>query len=82
MQKYLIIINIISFLLMGYDKNQSIHKKNRIPEITILSISYIGGGLGSLLGMIFFHHKTKKLKFKILIPLSILINIFMIIFLR
>ena len=64
---------------MGYDKYQAIHKKWRIPEITLLSLAIIGGGIGSFLGMIFFHHKTKKLKFMILIPLSIIIDILLII---
>lgn len=75
MLRYLGIINIIGFLLMGYDKRQAIKKKNRIPEIALITLSFIGGGCGSLLGMILFHHKTKKLKFQILIPLSIITTI-------
>ena len=59
---------------MGYDKKQAIQKKERIPEIVLLTLAFIGGGIGSLLGMIQFHHKTKKMKFKILIPISILFN--------
>ena len=79
MFQYLVIINILCFIIMGYDKYQAIHKKWRIPEITLLSLAIIGGGIGSLLGMIFFHHKTKKIKFMILIPLSIIIDILLII---
>ena len=77
MFQYLIIMNLICFIIMGYDKHQAIHKKNRIPEITLISLSFLGGGIGSFLGMLLFHHKTKKIKFLILIPLSI---IFLIIF--
>lgn len=81
MQEYLIIINILSFILFGIDKYKAIHKKNRIPEIVLLFISLLGGSLGGLIGMILFHHKTKKIKFKILIPLFLIINILIILYL-
>lgn len=75
---YLILgINIFSFILMGIDKYKAIKNNYRISENTLLLISILGGGIGSLLGMILFHHKTKKLKFQILVPISILINIYL-----
>ncbi len=77
MLNYIIVINIICFILMGFDKYQAIHNNYRIPEVTLITLSFLGGGIGSFLGMKIFHHKTKKLKFQILIPLSIL---FLIIF--
>lgn len=72
---YLIVTNSILFLMMGYDKYQAIKKRSRIPEIVFLVLSFLGGGIGTLLGMILFHHKTRKIKFIILVPLSILIDI-------
>ena len=39
---------------------------------------YIGGIIGSLLGMLFFHHKTKKIKFYIHIIISIIIWMYII----
>ena len=75
---YLIIINIISFILYGLDKYKAIHNKWRIPETLLISISFLGGGIGSILGMIIFRHKTKKLSFKILNTLSLLIFIYII----
>ena len=75
---YLILgINIFSFILMGIDKYKAIKNNYRISENTLLLISILGGGIGSLLGMILFHHKTKKLKFQILVPISILIDIYL-----
>ena len=72
---YLILgINIFSFILMGIDKYKAIKNNYRISENTLLLLSILGGGIGSLLGMILFHHKTKKLKFQILVPISILIS--------
>ena len=72
---YYIIINIISFILFGLDKFLAIKHKNRISEHTLILISFLGGSIGSLLGMKLFRHKTKKPKFYILIPLFIIINI-------
>lgn len=71
----IVIINIISFLLMGIDKFFAIKNHWRISEKTLLLSALLGGGIGSLLGMLTFRHKTKKLLFKIIIPLSIPINI-------
>ncbi len=72
---YYSIINIVTFILMGHDKKNAIKKKERVPEMTLFTLSFMGGGLGTLLGMLIFHHKTKKIKFIILIPLSIIIHI-------
>ena len=73
---YLIIINIISLTIMGYDKIQAILKKRRIPEITLLSLIPIGGSIGTILGIIIFKHKIKKKKFIILSILLSLLSIY------
>lgn len=70
---YLIIINIVSFLLFGLDKYLAIKNKNRISEISLFFLMFIGGPIGSLLGMLIFHHKTRKIKFYIYVFLSILL---------
>lgn len=62
---YLIIVNFISFIIYGVDKFLSIKHYYRISEFILLSFSFIGGVVGSMLGMIVFKHKTKKIKFKI-----------------
>lgn len=73
---YLIVINVITFLIMGIDKFLAIKKKYRISEFHLLTLTIFGGSLGSLIGMIIFRHKIKKAKFLIIIPLSIIIHIF------
>ena len=74
---YLLIINILSFIIMGIDKLQAIRNRQRISEISLLFISLIGGSLGTLLSMFTFRHKTKKAKFIILIPLFLIISIYL-----
>ena len=72
---YLIIINIISFAAFGIDKLRAIKKKWRISESALLIISLLGGVMGGLLGMFFFHHKTRKTKFTVLMPLILILHI-------
>ena len=60
---YLIIINLISFYVMGLDKYRAKHKMWRIPERTLFLLAFIGGSVGSILGMYLFRHKTKHAKF-------------------
>jgi uncharacterized membrane protein YsdA (DUF1294 family) len=66
MKYYLIIINIFLFILYGIDKLLAIKHKERISGFALSLISLCGGSIGGILGMITFHHKTKKIKFWIL----------------
>ncbi len=75
---YFLIINILAFLLMAIDKRRSISNKWRIPEKTLLTIGFVGGAFGAFLGMRAFRHKTKRKKFTILVPLSMLIYLVII----
>lgn len=70
---YLIFINIVSFIAFGIDKKLAIKNMFRISESCLLFLSLIGGALGGLVGMYFFHHKTKKTKFKTFIPICLII---------
>lgn len=79
---YLILMNIIGFILILVDKIKACKNKWRIKENTLLFISIIGGGIGELISMLIFHHKTKKNKFIIFIPLLILIQIIIYLYLK
>lgn len=60
---YLVLMNIISFLVMGLDKYKAKQNQWRIRESTLFLLVIMGGGLGGVLGMHIFRHKRKKLKF-------------------
>lgn len=81
MKAYLIIINILSFVLYGIDKLKAIKRKERISERTLILIGILGGSIGSIIGMNLFRHKTKKLKFIISLPLILIIHIIVVIYL-
>ena len=79
MKYYLLIINIITFIIYGIDKYKSIKHKYRISEATLIILAILGGAIGAFLGMITFHHKTQKKKFIILIPIILLIWVYILI---
>lgn len=66
---YIILVNIIAFIVYGIDKRKAVKGKWRIPESVLIGLAIIGGGAGALLGMLIWHHKTRKWKFRILVPL-------------
>ena len=69
---YLIVINFLNFLIFGIDKWKARRGKWRIPEGTLIWMSIIGGGIGALMGMYLFRHKTQKRKFNLGIPAILL----------
>lgn len=71
LEGYLCIINVLAFALYGIDKRRARTHHWRIPERRLLSIAWLGGALGALLGMGIFHHKTKHMVFRICIPLAL-----------
>lgn len=67
--------NLITFLLMAIDKYKAIRGQWRISESSLLTAAFAMGGIGGFLGSIVFHHKTRKLKFRILLPVSVVFNL-------
>lgn len=77
---YLILVNLVAFILYGADKSYARKDKRRIPEKNLLFWAWIGGSIGALLGMKIFHHKTLKPKFAIPVPILSVIEVVCIIF--
>lgn len=72
---YLVIINAASFLLMRADKLKARRGAWRIPESTLMGVAAIGGSVGALIGMYRFRHKTRHVKFTLGIPLILIAQI-------
>ena len=69
---YLMVINIVTFLVYGIDTIKAKQGSWRISEATLLIFAVIGGSIGALLGMQVWHHKTMHKKFKYGLPLILL----------
>ncbi len=72
---YLIIINLIGFVIMGIDKLKAKKRAWRIPESTLFVVALIGGSLGTTAGMHIFHHKTRHWYFLYGMPAILAIQI-------
>ena len=77
---YLLLINLVTFLIFGLDKWKAKRKEKketvrRIPEKTLFTLSALGGSVGALLGMKVFHHKTLHKTFRFGIPAILALQI-------
>lgn len=70
---WIALMSCITFAMYGIDKRKAIAKKWRIKESTLIILAWIGGSFGAMAGMCVFHHKTKHMKFRILVPFSCIV---------
>lgn len=70
---YLLVINRVTLGQFISDKEKAKRGLWRIPERRLLGLAFAGGGIGALIGMVGFRHKTNHLQFRILVPLSIVL---------
>ena len=78
---YLLAVNIVTFLLYGIDKYKAKKGKWRISEATLLTMAAIGGSIGAWAGMRLLHHKTMHKKFKYGIPVIIILQVALAVYL-
>lgn len=77
---YVVVINLIGFIIMGMDKRRAKKHAFRIPEATLFTIAIIGGSIGSIIGMRYFHHKTRHWYFVYGMPLILILQIALLVF--
>ena len=77
---YVLAINLFGFFIMWLDKRKAKKGRWRIPEKTLFLITALGGGIGTILGMYVFRHKTQKLNFVIGFPFITILEIVTIIY--
>ena len=79
---YLLAVNSLTFLLYGIDKYKAKKGRWRISEATLLTMAAIGGSIGAWAGMRTWHHKTMHKKFKYGIPVIIIMQIALVVYLH
>jgi len=72
---YLLVINIITFVLFAVDKWKAIHGRWRIRTITLMGFALAGGTVGGLLAMYIFRHKTKTASFTVGLPVMLVVHV-------
>ena len=76
---YLLVVNLIGFVLMFVDKKRAQNNQWRIKEATLFLSAAIGGSIGAMLGMKVFRHKTKHLSFLIGMPAIFIVQVALVI---
>lgn len=76
---YLLLVNLLTFILFGVDKYKAVHHLWRIRETVLLGFALAGGSLGGWLGLWVFHHKTHVPQFYLGLPLMALVQIVLLI---
>ncbi|MFC1999869.1 DUF1294 domain-containing protein [Chloroflexota bacterium] len=61
---WLISINIVAFLVYGFDKMKAQGTGLRVPENVLYGLVILGGWGGGLAGMVLFRHKISKGSFQ------------------
>ena len=79
---YLAAINVFTFLVYGIDKLRAKRGAWRIPEKTLFLLPLLGGSVGAIAGMKVFHHKTKHRYFQYGLPLILLLQIALVVWLK
>ncbi len=74
-QAYLVLVNALALALMHIDKEKARRGAWRISEATLIGTAVLGGSIGAICGMYLFHHKTRHAKFKIGLPLILIVQI-------
>ena len=80
-RNYLVIINVGSLALMGFDKLSAKAGSERVPEMWFFLISLAGGFVGVVAGMLAFRHKTRKTSFQIKIATAAVLSALILFFL-
>lgn len=78
---YLLIINIFTFFTAAWDKFMAKKGGWRVPEKTLFLLALVGGAAGLLFAMYTARHKTRKPAFKYGVPLILLLQVTVFVFL-
>lgn len=66
---YLAVMNVLGVAVMWSDKRRARLHRWRIPEKVLFGVSLLGGSAGTWAGMYLFRHKTKHWYFVVGMPL-------------
>lgn len=72
---YLLLVNVIAFVMYGIDKRRAKKDAWRIPEARLLLVAAAGGSVGAWLGMKVWRHKTLHKKFRYGVPAIFMLQV-------
>lgn len=74
-----LVMSLISFLMMGWDKRCARKGRWRVSEKALFLSAILMGAIGGVIGMRVFRHKTKHWYFKLFFPLLAALQIVLVV---
>lgn len=81
LSSYFIAINVLTFIIMLWDKFQASYHSRRIRERTLYLLTLLGGSPAMLFSMYAIRHKSRKLSFQLVVWSLFLLQLAVIVFL-
>lgn len=75
------VMSLVAFVIYAYDKIQAKRGKWRVKEATLLLLALLMGAPGALIAMYTLRHKTLKAKFTIPVPVFLVLQAAIFVFL-
>ena len=79
---YLLVVTAVTFAVYGWDKLCAKRGMWRVPEKILLLLAFLGGSVGAMAAMAIFRHKTLHLKFRYGVPLILILQLIVLIYLN
>ncbi|MBQ3078877.1 MAG: DUF1294 domain-containing protein [Clostridia bacterium] len=75
------VMSLCTFIAYAHDKRQAKKGGWRIPEKTLLLLSFLFGAPGAIAAMYLLRHKTLKKKFTLTVPLFLIMQVALLVWL-
>ena len=72
---YLIVVNLVTFVVYALDKRAAVRHRSRIRNNTLSGLAFLGGAIGAYAAMYTFRHKTRQKRFTVGVPLAFILHI-------
>ena len=76
---FVALIVVMSVIGPIYDKKNAKRRKKRMPEMSLFSIAILGGSLPMFITMLLIHHKTRKKRFMLGLPLIFILQVILLV---
>jgi len=74
MAGHLVMLSLLTGVLFAWDKHRARQDARRVSEANLLWLALLGGAAGAWVGMVAFRHKTRRLAFRVLVPVAVLLQ--------
>lgn len=72
---YLLSVNVLTLAVYVIDKIKAKRHVWRVSELTLLALAAIGGSVGAMVAIFVVRHKSRHLKFRYGVPLILLLQV-------